>query len=99
MDDVELFIKKFKTYDEADVLETTFLNGFCYYFSIILQERFGGEILYDPEEGHFLLLYKNNLYDIRGCVSHIYEIPSLYTKQDWMKNGRIIRGVILKHDE
>lgn len=97
-DDIVGFIERFKKYDTSNVLETTFLNGYCYYFSIILQERFGGEILYDPVEGHFLLLYKNNLYDIRGNVSHLYELPNLSTKQDWLLQGSVVRGVILKYD-
>ena len=96
---VDEFIAKFKKYNSSNVLERTFMEGFCYYFSIILQERFGGEILYDQIEGHFLFLYKDNLYDIRGNVTHLYEISKLITKDEWLRKDSIIRGVILKLDE
>jgi hypothetical protein len=92
------FISKFKKYN-SDALEYTFMNGYCYYFSIILQERFGGEILYDQIEGHFLFLYKDNLYDIRGNVTHLYDISKLINKDEWLRMDSIIRGVILKIDD
>ena len=92
------FISKFKSYN-PEAVEYIFTNGFCYYFSIILQERFGGEILYDQIEGHFLLLYKDNLYDIKGNVTNLYNISKLINKDEWMRMDSIIRGVILKIDD
>ena len=42
-------------------------EGNCYYFAIILKDRFPeGVIYYDVIEGHFLFFYKNNLYDYYG---------------------------------
>ena len=32
----------------------TFLNGCCYWFTVILTLRFGGETLYSPIENHFV---------------------------------------------
>jgi len=95
------FIEKFKQYEQGDVLHRTFTNGYCYYFAIILQERFGGEILYDPIEGHFVTrilddYFGIHLYDITGEVTNKYDWSILQPKTYWMKNGRIIRGVILK---
>lgn len=61
MDEIEQFIyARFK--DSSD-----WLTGNCYYFSIILHERFpGGTIVYDGVAGHFLYLYNNKLYDWEG---------------------------------
>ena len=50
--------------------DCNWLNGNCYYFSIILKERFkGGEIVYDQISGHFMYLYNNALYDYSGKVT------------------------------
>ena len=35
----------------------------CYYFAMILKDRFNGEIYYDVINGHFLTLIKYKLYD------------------------------------
>lgn len=51
-----------------DELTDTFLNGFCYYFAIILKERFGGSIFYCPDIVHFSTLIDGRLYDITGLV-------------------------------
>ncbi len=49
------------------------LNGNCYYFAIILRERFDGEIYYDVINGHFLTLIKDKLYDYSGVVYSLTE--------------------------
>lgn len=42
-------------------------NGNCYYFSVILKERFPkGKIMYDPVDNHFLFRYRGKLYDSKG---------------------------------
>lgn len=103
-DEVKEFIRRFCRYEENRVLEQTFTEGMCYYFAIILQERFGGEILYDKVENHFVTLIKGKLYDITGNVTNMYvvngnlDLDMLLTKSDWMRDGMIIRNVILKVD-
>lgn len=45
------------------------LNGNCYYFAIILKDRFPeGEIYYDVIDGHFLFKHSYNFYDATGLV-------------------------------
>ena len=97
-DEVVHFIHQFKSSSQA-VIEKLFLDGYCYYFAVILQERFGGEILYDTIDGHFVTLIRGGLYDIRGCVSNHYESASyLLTKKSWSNSPRIVEGCILKLD-
>ena len=43
-------------------------NGNCYYFAVILQSRFGGEIFYDVIFGHFVTKIKGKFYDHKGEV-------------------------------
>ena len=53
--------------------DSHWLDGNCYYFAVILRDRFpGGNILYDVVEGHFLYHYAGRLYDWRGDVSEKY---------------------------
>ena len=40
--DVLDFINGFYEHDRGCVIHDTFMNGYCYYFAIILKERFGG---------------------------------------------------------
>ena len=65
-EDVLLFIEKFKFTGKA-ILEELFTCGNCYYFAVILKERFKtGEIFYLPIENHFVWKYDGVLFDIRG---------------------------------
>ena len=75
------------------------LNGNCYYFALILHERFPqSEILYDTIEGHFVIRYKNTFYDWHGI--YIPEDYSALVKWENYKNidashyERIIRDTI-----
>lgn len=42
--------------------------GNCYYFSLILKDRFKGSIYYDVIHGHFLTLIDGSFYDATGLV-------------------------------
>ena len=68
----------------------TFLNGCCYWFAWILQERFHErewlvDIFHDPVEGHFVARFISTipsdthvyLFDIRGDVTNLYSIDQL----------------------
>ena len=44
------------------------LDGNCYYFALILQDRFGGDIYYDVIDGHFACMIAGVLYDWSGIV-------------------------------
>lgn len=63
MDEVLEFIKRrFQN-------NCNWLNGNCYYFSIILKARFPqGIILYDAINGHFIFQYKLKYYDWSGEI-------------------------------
>jgi len=102
------FIIDFRSYEYGyphSILEDVFLSGYCYYFALILQSRFGGEILYDPVEGHFVTAiydtYHNEyrLYDIRGEVTDKYKYKELYSQQVWSTIPSIVKGCILKESD
>ena len=91
------FITDFRRFDKDNTIIKTFTEGYCYYFAIILQERFGGQILYDPIAGHFITFINNKYYDITGDITEIYKNnTNLYDKTIWMSSESIIRDVILK---
>lgn len=48
------------------------LHGNCLIFANLLKELVGGEIIYIPNEFHFVLRNKGKLYDIRGNVTNLY---------------------------
>ena len=90
-DEVVNFIRHFKGSEDV------FLHGCCYWFALILHERFGLEIVYEPIEGHFLATkmfveynndgsasYRYRRYDIRGDVSDMYRGHEVYSI-DWLK--------------
>ena len=45
-----------------------FMEGKCYWFAIILRERFVGELYYDPVWNHWACLINDVLYDVTGVV-------------------------------
>lgn len=71
MNKVEKFIKDFKK-ASPEYLEYTFYRGYCYWFALILAERFKGEIWFNPDIVHFAAYIKTKhhtwLYDIYGMV-------------------------------
>lgn len=69
------FIAKFRGSEDV------FLNGCCYWFARILEERFGNygaSIAYEPREGHFITIINGRAYDVRGDVTHLYWGKTLY---------------------
>ena len=83
MNKIEKFISNFS---EA---RHTFLYGCCYWFCEILVKRFKNEvynieIVYEPEQGHFLTMIRESFYspqryyDIRGDVTEEYNNKPLY---------------------
>lgn len=49
--------------------DCNWLTGNCYYFAIILKDRFpDGKIYYDVINGHFIFKYQNQFYDWTGIV-------------------------------
>lgn len=72
------FINVFKAYHEREVYDT-FMYGCCYWFAIILKERFNGQIYYLPIENHFITKIENDFYDISGKVI-LTETPILWSE-------------------
>ena len=59
------FIDKFK-FRHGKELEDIFMSGNCYYFALILKERFYGTIYYLPIANHFVCKIDKDYYDITG---------------------------------
>lgn len=59
------FIKVF----QSPCNQVLFTQCACYWFSVILSERFpGSSIVYNPESIHFATFIDNEVYDITGVV-------------------------------
>lgn len=54
------------------------LDGNCYYFAVILKDRFNGKIYYDTENAHFITKINDKFYDWTGRVN-----PKLENLLDW----------------
>jgi hypothetical protein len=50
-------------------IEDRWLNGNCYHFARILQDRFGGSIYYLPIVGHFVTKIDGDYYDWTGKLN------------------------------
>ena len=85
-----------------EVIIDIFMNGYCYYFAVILYNRFSDipdkEIMYEPVEGHFVIRIYSEYYDIRGNVTVLYGEKKLYHPDEWSKINSIVYGCILKED-
>ena len=92
---------------ENDVLEfiqrrfkkdCNWLDGNCYYFAIILKDRFPeGKIFYDVINGHFVFEYQDELYDWNGvhCLKGILVDWDNFDEYDSLLKKRIIRDCVL----
>lgn len=68
----------------------------CYFFALILQSAFGGEIYYDVINGHFITKIGADFYDWTGRVKN-YEILVKwkdFDNYDKLQKERIIRDCI-----
>lgn len=89
------FIKHFKGSEDV------FLYGCCYWFAFILQERFGGTMMYEPTENHFVQEIGGRLYDASGDVTEKYTSEYLMfwsdmEQYDHLLYKRIVRDCIRK---
>ena len=81
------FINKFKEKYPSE-LEDTFSNGYCYYFALMLRERFGGLIMFNAAKVHFAFRrkgLKEPLYDIKGIV-HINDDDDWWEWDDYVES-------------
>ena len=94
--------------DDDEVLEfierrfpgdCSWLNGNCYYFALILKDRFPqGEIFYDVIYGHFVFKYNGNYYDYSGINEDDdgYRVSwTSFDEYDSIQKTRIIRDCIM----
>lgn len=80
------FIEKFK-FKHREELEYVFLNGNCYFFALILCERFkNAKVKLMQIENHFVTEIEGRLYDIRGDVTEICSVPDLIDFDDLEKS-------------
>ena len=79
--------------------DSLWMNGNCYYFALILHDRFpDSTIYYDTIDGHFVTQIGANYYDWRGVNIHTH-IDALvkwdeYEKIDPVHYYRIKRDVL-----
>lgn len=77
-------------------IDCKWLSGNCYYFALILKERFGGEIYYDPIEGHFFLKTFIGNFDYNGSYTPNSEIKLESIKEkDPLWYNRLLEDCIL----
>lgn len=68
---IEHFLERFHQYKNIDDI---FTRGCCYWFAIILHNRFpDSTIVYDPIACHFAVKIENSYYDITGNIDHKYK--------------------------
>ena len=83
--------------------DSNWLNGNCYYFALILKDRFpDGVILYDVIDGHFVTMIGGVMYDWSGIVlpeedetKHFYVEWDKFEDYDELQKQSIISGCIL----
>lgn len=73
--------------------DCNWLDGNCYYFAVILNDRFpGGRILYDVVNGHFIYCYLEKNYDWTGivdCTGYLVDWV-LFNEYDESQRNRIV---------
>lgn len=75
-----------------------FLYGYCYWFAVILSQRFGGEIWYLPIENHFICKIDDRCYDVSGEVIPRRVVFKWDKYPDELEKRRIIRDCINKEN-
>ena len=96
------FIEGLKSYEKESVLVDTFTKGYCYYFAIILKDRFPqGEIWYLPVVNHFVYKIEDRFYDATGDCTETYALDLVYSwseyqMMDAQHSYRIIMDCIKK---
>lgn len=81
-------------------IDCNWTTGNCYYFAVILKDRFPeGKIYYDVILGHFLFCYQDVFYDWNGIVDlisteHLKEWKK-FDDYDSLQKKRIIKDCIL----
>lgn len=80
--------------------DSNWLNGNCYYFAVILHDRFpNSTIMYDAIDGHFTVLIGETMYDWQGVVDnsgkHYYIEWDRCDEYDSGQRKRIVKDCIM----
>ena len=81
-------------------IDNNWMNGNCYYFALILKDRFNGKIFYDVIDGHFVTQIDGINYDWLGVVSivdsgkHHYVDWEKFDEYDKLQKQSVIDGCI-----
>ena len=81
--------------------DCNWLDGNCYYFAVILKNRFpDGVIYYDVILGHFIFKYQERFYDWNGIVDYNDFLDGLiewdkFDEYDSLQKQIIVRDCIL----
>lgn len=85
MNDVEKFIKRFKTPENGSI----FAGDCSYWFAAILYRRFireGAKIMFDTATNHFGTMVNGKVYDITGDITRKYKwVPWLELQDNSIK--------------
>lgn len=97
MNEVEKFIRKFK-FLAPSAAEELFLYGDCYYFAIILKERFKDKaiIKYLIIDNHFITEIDGRMYDIRGDITDIIDYSQLIDWKDMKEYDELLYSRIIR---
>ena len=77
--------------------DCNWLNGNCYYFAVILKDRFPlGNLYYDIIYGHFIFKYEDYYYDWTGKVNQKGKLVKWdeFEKYDRLQKACIVRDCI-----
>lgn len=77
-------------------IDCNWTTGNCYYFALILADRFNGDIYYDVINGHFITKIQDYFYDWNGVVdtnNYLVEWNKM-DQYDSLVKQRIIRDCI-----
>ena len=78
--------------------DCNWLDGNCYYFAVILKERFpSGRIWYDVIWKHFVFQYQGQFYDWTGVVMPDTTLVEWdkFDKYDSLERERVIRDCVM----
>lgn len=80
---VEQFISDMKK-EFPEALEYTFYHGYCYWFALILSNRFNGKIWFNSKDVHFACMVGTDLYDVRGKIKFEWDsLTGTTGKENW----------------
>lgn len=94
---IERFIDGIKNKETVKV----FLEEYCYWFAVILKERFGGEIMFSPEQNHFCCRVDGKLWNISGQVEDNgnWQEWWLYQMNEPLDAERVRKICIMKEEQ